>query len=275
MLKRQSLGPAHPAVESSWRVGSGSPMIVIHGGPGLEHSYLEPWLRPLERHRTLVYYDQVGCGDLGNASTIVTAEDTLKQLLALIGSYTPDTRIGLFAHSWGTFLALAALAEVPRALISEVVLCNPFALTWKRFQQSNERLLRRIPHDVLTELESLEPATDPVGTRVMELILPYYLSDPARVPEITFRSYRNSVNHSVFASIDGFDIRSSADLLPDRTLILYGRDDFILPTDSVELQNDPTQIAVIDRAGHFPFAEQPREFLANIIGLLAEDPAAV
>ena len=38
-------------------VGSGEPIIVIHGGPGLDHNYLRPGLDVLASGNRLVYYD--------------------------------------------------------------------------------------------------------------------------------------------------------------------------------------------------------------------------
>ena len=43
-------------------IGSGSPIVVIHGGPGLDHNYLQPGLDILASRNTLVYYDQRGTG---------------------------------------------------------------------------------------------------------------------------------------------------------------------------------------------------------------------
>ena len=39
-------------------MGSGEPIIVIHGGPVLEHGYLLPHLEPLSRDYRLIFFDQ-------------------------------------------------------------------------------------------------------------------------------------------------------------------------------------------------------------------------
>jgi proline iminopeptidase len=39
----------------------GIPLLVLHGGPGAGHDYLEP-LEALATDRTVVFYDQLGCG---------------------------------------------------------------------------------------------------------------------------------------------------------------------------------------------------------------------
>ena len=43
-------------------IGSGAPIVVIHGGPGLDHNYLQPGLDILSSRNALVYYDQRGTG---------------------------------------------------------------------------------------------------------------------------------------------------------------------------------------------------------------------
>jgi len=41
--------------------GSGTPLLVLHGGPGAGHDYLEP-LTTLAAERPVIFYDQLGCG---------------------------------------------------------------------------------------------------------------------------------------------------------------------------------------------------------------------
>lgn len=45
--------------------GEGLPCLVMHGGLGLDHTYLHPWLDPLGDTLQLVYYDHRGNGRSG------------------------------------------------------------------------------------------------------------------------------------------------------------------------------------------------------------------
>src|SRR5688572_25681117 len=42
--------------------GKGDYLLVIHGGPGFNHSYFIPHLNALQKNFTVVYYDQRACG---------------------------------------------------------------------------------------------------------------------------------------------------------------------------------------------------------------------
>ena len=43
-------------------VGSGFPVVVLHGGPGLDHTMFRPWLDPLGDEFRLLYVDERGQG---------------------------------------------------------------------------------------------------------------------------------------------------------------------------------------------------------------------
>lgn len=240
-------------------------MIVVHGGPGLEHTYLVKWLSALADTRTLVFYDQEGSGRDSTSNPALTAKSAVAQLSALASSIGWDSGIGFFAHSWGTFVLLKALGLGDAHAVRETVLCSPFALTWDRFGASGGRLMARIPADVTEQIEALSKKTDDAsGVALMQAAMPYYVAPGGSVPPMEFASYRGNVNTQVFASIEGFDCRDAARCLPHRTLVIYGSDDFILPEDTEELQTDSVEIVTMDHCGHFPFAEQPQEF-ADVI----------
>ena len=43
-------------------IGDGSPVVVLHGGPGASHDYLRPGFDVLAERHSLIYYDQRGGG---------------------------------------------------------------------------------------------------------------------------------------------------------------------------------------------------------------------
>ncbi len=49
-------------------LGSGFPVIVLHGGPGMDHTMFRPYLDPLAEDFRVLYVDQRGQG-AASAST--------------------------------------------------------------------------------------------------------------------------------------------------------------------------------------------------------------
>jgi len=43
-------------------VGHGAPLMIVHGGPGVSHDYLMPYLLPLARSNQLIFIDERGSG---------------------------------------------------------------------------------------------------------------------------------------------------------------------------------------------------------------------
>ncbi len=56
----------HISVESGklfyQRFGKGDPIIVVHGGPGLDQGYLLPQMLELAKDHEVIFYDQRGSG---------------------------------------------------------------------------------------------------------------------------------------------------------------------------------------------------------------------
>src|SRR5262247_301218 len=115
-----------PGVSLHYRViGSGADtVIVLHGGPELQSSYLLNVLDPLARGRTLFYYDQRGRGqsELVDSSALTAAHDVedLDSLRRAFGL----TRVSLIGHHWGAILAALYAKRYP-AHVKRLVLVSP------------------------------------------------------------------------------------------------------------------------------------------------------
>src|SRR5215467_3016322 len=77
---RESRIPVHGAALYCREVGRGTPMIVLHGGPDFDISYLLPELDRFSDKFHLIYDDQRGRGR--SADYVKPAVDVLKDLAA-------------------------------------------------------------------------------------------------------------------------------------------------------------------------------------------------
>src|SRR3954471_22683893 len=86
-------------------IGSGRPLMLMHGGLGIDHTYFRPWLDPLADDFQLIFFDFSGNGRSPRSSfegvtheTWADEADGLRQHLAI-------ERMVLYGLSYGGFLA--------------------------------------------------------------------------------------------------------------------------------------------------------------------------
>ncbi len=137
--------------------GRGAPLVVVHGGPGADHTYFLPWLLPLARNHRLVFIDERGSGqserlqDVSKYTVEATADDVEAVRVSLnLG------KIDLLGHSYGGVLAQAYALKYQQHL-NHLILNSTFAST----REMNAVLARekaQMPSDKLKRLNELERA---------------------------------------------------------------------------------------------------------------------
>jgi proline iminopeptidase len=85
--------------------GTGTPLILLHGGPGFNSFYLKP-LEVLGNDRPVIRYDQLGAGKSGpmTDTSLFTIAHFVRELDSLRASLGYE-KVHLLGHSWGTILA--------------------------------------------------------------------------------------------------------------------------------------------------------------------------
>ena len=105
-------------------VGQGPPIIVLHGGPSFDHTYLLPDMDRLVDGFRLIYYDQRGRGKSGEH---VQPEDVSLHSemddLEGVRAYFQQDSVALLGHSWGGLLAMEYALRHPER-VSHLILLN-------------------------------------------------------------------------------------------------------------------------------------------------------
>jgi proline iminopeptidase len=148
---------AHGVLIYYTTLGTGSPLVILHGGPGASHDYFLPWLLPLARTHRLIFIDERGSGrserlqDTSRYTVEADVEDVEDVRVALhLG------KISLLGHSCGGVLAQAYALKYQQNL-SHLILNSTFAST----REMNETLARekaQMPPAKLARLNELEKA---------------------------------------------------------------------------------------------------------------------
>src|SRR5262245_57973413 len=129
--------------------GTRTPLLVLHGGPGIPHDYLEN-LALLGDERPVVFYDQLGCGrsDRPDDPRLWTRERFARELDAVRHALGLE-QVVLYGHSWGSILAVdyltGAAGQRPSG-VRGVILAGP-ALSIPRWVEDSRRLIATLPAD--------------------------------------------------------------------------------------------------------------------------------
>lgn len=126
--------PAGKARLYAREIGRGRPILVLHGGPDFDISYLLPDMDRLADSYRLVYYDQRGRGKSaeGMAPEDVGLESELDDLETVRRHFGLE-KTAVLGHSWGALLALEYAVRHPEH-VSELVVLNPGPVSEADFQ---------------------------------------------------------------------------------------------------------------------------------------------
>lgn len=255
-------------------VGSGPPVLVMHGGLGLDHTYFRPWLDPLGESVRLVYYDHRGNGrsprpadwrELDHGSWAGDADDLRERL----GHET----VIVFGHSYGGFIALEHALRHPERL-DGLVLCDTApALDYPEIIAENAR--RRGTDAQVAAVEALlagPVADDDALARGWRAVLPLYFRDPD--PDVLAAMHRETryshgaFNRAFFGCVPEYDVTERLGEIDVPTLILGGRFDWIVPPaqgpDRLRTGIPHAELEIFEESGHFPFIEERERFLETV-----------
>ncbi len=253
--------------------GEGLPLIVHHGGPGLDQTVIAPHLNPLAQHVQLICYDHRGSGrsaapqgpDPYNIDRFVGDLDALAKTL--------DARpFALLGHSFGGIVALHFALAHPELLTHLILVCTPASHDF--IQEVEDALPSWLEQEALAEMRSLQDSkpSDYVMRRSLELLAPIYFHDPARVSELRLDSVQfGPESQAVWDSLEGFDLRPRLSEIEVPTLVIAGDSDLSVTPERARETADAlphSKLLVIKNSGHYPFIEQPEAFNSGVLQFL-------
>lgn len=171
---------------AGWVVGSGPPVLLLHGGPGLRHDYMEPLVTELETEFRVAIFQQRGLepSTTEGPFTIAQAVEDVVSVLDALG-WSVALVVG---HSWGGHLGLRFAAAHPERLVGMLAV-DALGIVGDggRAAFETEMLGRaaRPGRERLQELDELEKTRELTGEERLEarrITWPSYFADPEKVP---------------------------------------------------------------------------------------------
>src|SRR4029077_10874636 len=92
--------------------GSGYPVMLLHGGPGLDHHEFRPWLDPLgDMGLRLIYVDERGQGQSPRVDPATLSVRSFAEDIARLAEALELEEYAVLGHSFGAIIALSHALE--------------------------------------------------------------------------------------------------------------------------------------------------------------------
>jgi pimeloyl-ACP methyl ester carboxylesterase len=181
------------------RAGSGPPVLLLHGGPGLGFDYLRGLADELAEENDVAWYQQRGQEPSAAERPYTVAADVgdARRVLDALGW----ERAYVVGHSWGGHLALHVAKAMPERLLGVLAVDPLGSVGDGRWPEFDEEIFLRTPEPVrarareLDELSTAGAADDELALEGMRLVWPTYFADPERappMPELRIASERSA-----------------------------------------------------------------------------------
>ncbi len=184
---RESFTLGHGAnLLAGWREGSGPPVLVLHGGPGLSHDYLEPMAADIGPRYEVASYQQRGL-----APSTTTPGPGLGQEIADVVRVLDALgweRAWLVGHSWGGHLALHVAASNGERLFGVLAVDPLGAVGDGGMAEFGAEMEGRVDDETLRRVAAIDEGaaetglTDAAFRERLGLMWPSYFAEPHLAP---------------------------------------------------------------------------------------------
>lgn len=267
-----------------------APLIVLHGGPGAPHDYLENLEALADAGRRVIFYDQLGCGnsDQPHNPDMWTTELYVEELGVVRRALGLD-RCHILGQSWGGMLAMAYALTQPSGVLSLVVANSPANVPF--WLTEVNRLRSQLPPKVEATLRRHEAAGTTDSQEYQDAMMVFYNRhvcrlDPypefvqrglARISQEVYGTMNGPSEFHVIGKIKDFDITPRLGEITIPTLLISGGYDEVTPAtvEQVHRGIPGSRWELFEHCAHLTHVEEPDRFMALVNAFLAETEAGV
>jgi proline iminopeptidase len=260
----------------------GFPLLVFHGGPGLDHTMFGDYLDPLTDGGAyrLVLADERACGRSDRTAPRETwtlarmARDVsdLAAGLGIAGGYAT------FGHSYGAFVVLQHAVDHPGEPRGTIVSAGIAAARW--LAEVDRQLAVFEPAALREQVTSswareTEVQTEEEASALLEDQMPFHFRDPqgAALQDYLRRTAGQAcyapdvIRHFASRAYGGIDVEDRLGQVAHPVLVLAGRYDRTCAVGAAQVmaQRLPdAELVVFDNSAHMMFAEDQDRYLATV-----------
>jgi proline iminopeptidase len=272
-------------------VGHGRPIVLLHGGPDFDHTYLLPDMDRLSDTYRLIYYDQRGrsksmAGVLPEDVTIQSEIEDLESLRTYLGLNS----IAVLGHSWGGVLAMEYAIRHPDR-VSHMILMNTAAASHEDYLVLRQEVRRRkaVYQDELNALVSGAAYMEGEPEAVTSYYRIHFSAAFKRAEHLDGFMERmrasftkegvlkgRAIEERLYSETwlsPGYDLFPGLARLNIPTLVIHGDYDFIPAQIAVHIaQAIPgSRFVLLPDCGHFSYIESPDDVRRELAAFFAAE----
>ena len=255
--------------------GTGEPLLIINGGPGMSSEGFVPLAKELSAGHQVIIYDQRGTGlskmpDINSSSMKM---DLLVEDLESLRKHLGLEEWIVLGHSFGGMLAYAYAAQHPER-VKAMIQSSSGGMDLSLLSNLDiSGALTETERDSLQFFSELIANGDTSRTTLLkraEFLAPPYVHDRKHIPVIAERltqgnSLINSLLWNDMRRI-GFDTKSQLKTFQKPVLILHGDSDVVSPELSKQahllLRN--SRLVILPKTGHYGWLDAKELYFSSI-----------
>lgn len=267
-----------------------TPLVILHGGPGCTHDYVDSFKELAATGRAVIHYDQLGNGrsthlperaGQGDFWTVDLFNDELNRLTAHLGI---SDNYDVLGQSWGGMLGAEHAVRQPEGLRRLVIANSPASL--KTWVEEANRLRRDMPQDIQDALTRNEEAGTIDSEEYQAASAAFYALHVCRIqpmpPEVqrtfdaiaadptVYHTMNGPTEFHVIGSMKGWTIESRLHQITVPTLLISGRYDEATPL-CVQPYADripDVRWRIFEHSSHMPHVEEKEACLKAVAEFL-------
>lgn len=254
-------------------LGSGFPLIVLHGGPGMDHTMFRPYLDPLAEDFRVLYVDQRGQGRSERVDPATLTLEVFARDIDLLAEALGLDEYAVLGHSFGAIVTTWHAVNLGTAT----------AYVISGGGDSSEKLLA----DVEASLEAMREAGVPIAAswkqeqtveteeELKELVrvqMPFHFAgDPPPGYGDETIGTPDVLRHFANVGYGDFDFTPDLGRVQKPTLLVVGEQDRTTTTRAARVLHEGiggSELVVIPGVGHMSLVEAQDEYLDAVRGFL-------
>jgi pimeloyl-ACP methyl ester carboxylesterase len=254
-------------------LGDGFPLIVLHGGPGMDHTMFRPYLDPLAEDFRVLYVDQRGQGRSERVDPALLTLEVFARDVSLLAEALGLDEYAVLGHSFGAIVTTWHAVNLGTAT----------AYVISGGGDSSDKLLA----DVEASLQAMGEAGIPIADsweqeqtvetdeelkELLRVQMPFHFAGdpPAGYGEETIGT-PGVLRHFANVGYGDFDFTPDLGRVEKPTLLVVGEKDRTTTTRAARVLHHGiagSELVVVPGAGHMSLVEAQDEYLEAVRGFL-------